>query len=54
VRVSPREMGRQGFAYAEALLSGIPAKPVLMPTTVVLRDSTATPPPTALGGHPHD
>ncbi len=51
VRVSPREMGRQGFAHAEALLSGRSPQPVLMPTTVVLRESTAAPPPTPLGGH---
>jgi len=51
VRVSPREMGRQGFAYAEALLSGRLAAPVLMPTTVVLRESTAAPPSIPLGGH---
>ena len=42
---------RQGFAYAEASLSGRSPQPVLMPTTVVLRESTAAPPPKPLGGH---
>jgi LacI family transcriptional regulator len=51
VRVSPREMGRRGFAYAEAVLAGNNPSPFPMPTTVVLRDSTAAPGPTPLGGH---
>ena len=44
VRLPLREMGRRGFEYADNLLSGRPPARVLMPTTVVLRDSTGGPP----------
>jgi DNA-binding LacI/PurR family transcriptional regulator len=40
VRVSPRDMGRHGFEYADRLLSGGRPEPYLVPMTVVLRDST--------------
>jgi LacI family transcriptional regulator len=50
VRVSPRELGRRGYLYAEALLEGRTPKPELMPTTVILRGSTAAPPASPLGG----
>jgi len=43
VRLPLREMGRRGFGHAEGVLAGgEPARQVL-PTEVVLRDSTATP-----------
>ena len=51
VRVSPRDLGRRGFEWAGATLAGKAPDPVLMPTTVVMRDSTAEPPRTFLGGH---
>jgi LacI family transcriptional regulator len=50
VRVAPRDIGREGFEYAAAVLAGGTPDPVLMPTTVVLRDSTGAPPATPLGG----
>lgn len=50
VRVSPRELGRRAFEFAEALMGGTAPEPELVPTTVVLRDSTAQPPATPLGG----
>ena len=43
VRLPLREIGRRGFEYADRLLAGgQPAREVL-PTEVVLRDSTAPP-----------
>lgn len=45
VRLPLREMGRRGFTHADRLLAGDePARQVL-PTEVVLRDSTASPAP---------
>lgn len=44
VRIPLREMGRRGFEYADRLLSGEPAAPTVLPTEVVLRESTAAPP----------
>jgi LacI family transcriptional regulator len=41
VNVPLREMGRLGFAYADDVVNGRPATPAELPTTVVLRDSTA-------------
>lgn len=52
VRLPLREMGRRGFEYADALLSGQHPAGALMPTTVTLRDSTAPPPAEALPSHP--
>ncbi|HLO34639.1 MAG TPA: LacI family DNA-binding transcriptional regulator [Candidatus Deferrimicrobium sp.] len=43
VRLPLREMGRLGFAWAERRLAGDEAAAQLMPTTVVLRGSTAPP-----------
>jgi LacI family transcriptional regulator len=50
VRVSPRDLGRAAYGFAESLLDGGHPKPRLMPTTVVMRDSTGAPPQTPLGG----
>jgi LacI family transcriptional regulator len=44
VRLPLRDMGRRGFTYADRVLAGERPEPSLMPTTVVLRDSTAPPP----------
>ncbi len=44
VRLPLREMGRRGFACVDRLLSGEPALHEVLPTEVVLRDSTAAPP----------
>jgi len=44
VRLPLREMGRRGFEYAAGLLAGRRPRRDLMPTTVVLRGSTAPPP----------
>jgi LacI family transcriptional regulator len=43
VRLPLREMGRRGFEHATGVLAG--SKPVreVLPTEVVLRDSTAAP-----------
>ena len=53
VRLPLRDMGRRGFEYADVLLNGGAPEPRLMPTTVVLRDSTSAPPavplPTSIG-----
>ncbi len=46
VRLPLRELGRRGFAHADAVLRGDPAVPQRLPTTVILRDSTAAPAPT--------
>ena len=43
VRLPLRELGRRGFAHADAVLRGADAVPVRLPTTVILRDSTAAP-----------
>jgi LacI family transcriptional regulator len=45
VRLPLREMGRRGFAFADRLLAGDQPEPVLLPTEVILRESTASPPP---------
>lgn len=44
VRLPLRELGRRGFEHAAARLGGGPIAPELLPTEVVLRDSTAGPP----------
>jgi LacI family transcriptional regulator len=44
VRLPLREMGRRGFEYADRVLAGKRPRRQLMPTTVVMRDSTAGPP----------
>lgn len=44
VRVPLRELGRRGFEYADRLLSGDEPQPQLLPTAVVLRDSTGPAP----------
>jgi DNA-binding LacI/PurR family transcriptional regulator len=38
-----REMGRRGFEAAIRVLDGEEVEPVLLPTQVILRDSTAAP-----------
>jgi len=43
VRLPLRELGRRGFECADRLLAGDDPDPVLLPTAVVLRDSTAPP-----------
>ena len=43
VRLPLRELGRRGFEHAERLLAGDAPEPVVLPTEVVLRDSTAAP-----------
>jgi LacI family transcriptional regulator len=48
VRLPLRELGRRGFEHADRLLSGTPSIPVVLPTQLVLRDSTAPPPRVAL------
>lgn len=50
VRLPLREMGRRGFEYADSVLSGGVPEPHVMPTTVVMRDSTGRPPATPIGG----
>ena len=44
VRLPLREMGRLAFAYADQVLAGKEGSRAVMPTEVVLRDSTAAPP----------
>jgi LacI family transcriptional regulator len=44
VRLPLREMGRRGFEHADALLAGVRPDRQVLPTVVVLRDSTAAPP----------
>lgn len=44
VRLPLREMGRRGFAHAGRTLAGEPAARETMPTSLVMRDSTAAPP----------
>jgi LacI family transcriptional regulator len=43
VRLPLREMGRRGFEAAIRTLDGEEVEPVLLPTQVILRDSTAAP-----------
>ena len=43
VRLPLHEIGRQGFAHAQRLLDGAQPQPVVVPTEVVLRESTAPP-----------
>lgn len=50
VRLPLREMGRRGFEHAHRLLAGDQPERDVLPTEVVLRDSTATPPTLALSG----
>lgn len=45
VRLPLRELGRRGFRHAEALLAGDAPEPAILPTEVILRGSTAAPPP---------
>lgn len=51
VRLPLREMGRLGFEYAERALRSLTPEPRRVPTSLVLRDSTAPPPRTPLGGN---
>lgn len=44
VRLPLREMGRRGFEHAGALLAGGRPERQVLPTEVILRDSTASPP----------
>jgi LacI family transcriptional regulator len=44
VRLPLRELGRRGFEIALRTLAGAATEPELLPTEVVLRDSTAPPP----------
>jgi LacI family transcriptional regulator len=44
VRLPLRDMGRRGFEYAARTIAGEPVEPEVLPTGVVLRDSTAGPP----------
>ncbi len=44
VRLPLRELGRRGFDHANRLLAGDAPAPVILPTEVVLRESTAAPP----------
>jgi DNA-binding LacI/PurR family transcriptional regulator len=44
VRLPLREMGRRGFEYADAVLADRRPRCETMPTTIILRDSTAPPP----------
>jgi LacI family transcriptional regulator len=48
VRLPLHEIGRRGFAFAERLLAGDHPASEVLPTEVVLRASTGTPPATAL------
>jgi LacI family transcriptional regulator len=50
VRLPLREMGRRGFEAVERLLRGEETEAALLPTEVVMRDSTAAPPATAIKG----
>jgi DNA-binding LacI/PurR family transcriptional regulator len=43
VRLPLREMGRRGFAHATGVLAGDEPKREILPTEVVLRESTAAP-----------
>jgi LacI family transcriptional regulator len=48
VRLPLRELGRRGFEHADRVLAGDEPEPQLLPTEVVLRESTAPPPAAAL------
>ncbi len=48
VRLALHELGARGFAWAERQLAGAEPEPVVLPTQVILRDSTAPPAPTVL------
>ena len=48
VRIPLHEIGQRGFHYAERMLAGETPEREVLPTTVVLRDSTAAPPVQAL------
>jgi len=43
VRLPLRELGRRGFEHAERLLAGDAPEPVILPTEIILRESTAAP-----------
>jgi LacI family transcriptional regulator len=48
VRLPLREMGRRGFEHADRQLAGNESAREVLPTEVILRDSTAAPPAVAL------
>ena len=48
VRLPLHEIGRRGFAFAERQLAGARPRPEVLPTELVMRDSTAPPPASAL------
>ena len=48
VRLPLQEIGRRGFGFAERLLAGDRPDSEVLPTEVVMRDSTAAPPSSAL------
>jgi LacI family transcriptional regulator len=50
VRVPLRELGRRGFEATICMLAGEQIEPVLLPTEVILRESTAPPPAVAVMG----
>jgi LacI family transcriptional regulator len=50
VRLPLREMGRRGWEQADRLLAGEPSEHALLPTELILRESTAAPPERALPG----
>lgn len=50
VRLPLQEIGRRGFAFAEQLLAGGRPAVEVLPTEVVMRESTAPPPAAALPG----
>ena len=52
VRLPLREMGQRGFEYAHGVIDGKRPRRALMPTTVVMRASTASPATTADRSHP--
>ena len=52
VRLPLRDLGRRGFEYADRILAGEEPSYEVMPTEVVLRESTAPPPPTASRSRP--
>jgi LacI family transcriptional regulator len=50
VHLPLRELGRRGFEYADRLLAGQEATAAVLPTRVVMRDSTGSPPAHELPG----
>jgi LacI family transcriptional regulator, galactose operon repressor len=52
VRLPLRRMGRLGFEHAHRLLEGEPSDRQVLPTRVILRDSTGPPPVAAEADHP--